>query len=150
MTSKTLIRLVDRTEYEDQVAVFEWAKLNERKWPCLNLLFGSLMGIDLPPRLLNKAAKSGMKAGKPDINLPVPIGGCCGLWIELKKSAGKKPTHEQELTLEALAAVGNVAYACKGSAPAIYILEQYLTGKIIRLNPPICKPWEPTQPLFRR
>ena len=87
---------VERSEFEDQVAVFEWAALHEWRWPCLALLFGSIMGVHLPPKYLNKCLKAGMKKGKPDINLPFPMGGYIGLWIELKKSDGKKPRKEQE------------------------------------------------------
>ncbi len=135
---------LDRSEYKDQVAVFEWAARNEPKWPCLVLLFGSLMGISLPVRLLNKAKKAGMKTGKPDINLPVPIGGSCGLWIELKRLYGKTPTPQQVDTLVRLSAVGNATYSCKGSAAAIQVLESYLNGKLIRIRPPICEEFDPT------
>ncbi len=119
-----------RAEYQEQCAVFEWAAGMEHKWPCLKLLFGSLMGTKLPPKYLNKAKKAGMKTGKPDINLPVPMGGFCGLWIELKRIKGKKPTDEQEVMLKNLAIVGNAVYLANGSAAAIRTIKQYLEGKI--------------------
>jgi hypothetical protein len=123
------------------LAVFEWSALHEHRWPCLKLLFGSLMGIDLPSRLLNKALKAGMKPGKPDINLAVPIGGYCGLWIEPEKGGGRKPPENQEMTLRNLAAVGNAVYACKGSVAAIRVIEDYLKGKMNRK-----KPWDGFDP----
>ena len=61
-----------RSEYEDQVAVFQWAAINQHRWPCLELLYGSLMGIHLPLKYLNKAKKAGMKKNKPDINYLYP------------------------------------------------------------------------------
>ena len=136
-----------RSEYQDQVAVFEWSAAHEYRWPCLALLFGSLMGTKLPPKYLNKAIKAGMKKGKPDINLPVTMGGYCGLWIELKKKGGEKPREDQEKTLKMLAVAGNAVYVCKGSAAAIRVIEDYLKGKISRK-----KPWEefdPTQHLLK-
>ena len=54
-----------RSEYEDQVAVFQWAAINEYRWPCLKLLYGSLMGIHVPIKLLNKAKKAGGKNALP-------------------------------------------------------------------------------------
>jgi len=135
----------DRPEYEDQVAVFEWAAGMEYKWPCLKLLFGSLMGVKLPPKLLNKYQKAGMKKGKPDINLPVPMGGYCGLWIELKRKGGDKPKGKQEETLKNLAIVGNSAHACWGSANAIKVIKQYLEGKIVKEK---TAPFNPTASLF--
>ena len=138
---------LERSEYEDQVAVFEWAALNEYRWPCLALLFGSLMGAKLPPKYLNKYIKAGMKKGKPDIHLPVPIGGHCGLWIELKRKGERLPTGEQHKMLINLEAVGNAVYACRGSQAAINVLVDYLTGKIRRSKPPICESFDPTTKL---
>jgi hypothetical protein len=136
-----------RSEYEDQAAVFQWAAINEHRWPCLKLLYGSLMGIHVPIKLLNKAKKAGMKKGKPDISLPVPMGGYCGLWIELKRLGGKNPTKEQVKNLTLLGLVGNAAYACHGSDAAIEVLESYLAGRIRRSQPPYTQQWDPTKPL---
>ena len=75
------------------------------------------------------------------------MGGYCGLWIELKKMGGEKPSMDQEKTLKMLAVVGNAVYVCKGSAAAIRVIEDYLKGKISRK-----KPWEefdPTQQLLK-
>lgn len=139
------MNLLGRPEYEDQAAVFEWAAGMEYKWPCLKLLFGSLMGVKLPPKYLNKYKKAGMKAGKPDINFPVPMGGFCGLWIELKRIGGDKPTDEQDLTLKNLAIVGNAAYVCYGSTAAIRTITRYLEGKITREKTAV---FNPTASLF--
>jgi hypothetical protein len=137
-----------RAEYLEQVAVFEWAARMEYKWPCLKLLFGSLMGVKLSPKYLNKCKKAGMKKGKPDINLPVPMGGYCGLWIELKRIDGDFPKDgdDQDLMLKNLFIVGNSTHICKGSKNAIWIIEQYLKGKIRVKNKRA--PFNPTAPLF--
>ena len=142
------MKLPARPEYEDQVAIFEWAAGMEFTWPCLKLLFGSLMGAKLPPKYLNKYKKAGMKTGKPDINLPVPMGGYCGLWIELKRIDGKPPKKgsEQDIMLKNLAIVGNAVYACKGSAAAIRIIDDYLEGKIVMEKERA--PFNPTASLF--
>lgn len=137
-----------RSEYEDQVAVFQWAAINEHRWPCLELLYGSLMGIPLPLKYLNKAKKAGMKKNKPDINLPVPIGGFCGLWIELKRKGGPAPTKGQQEMLTKLGAVGNAVFCCKGSESAIKVIKAYLSGKIQRLHPPVTKQWQANQKLL--
>ncbi len=118
-------------EYDAQVAVFEWAALYQNQYPCLDLLFGSLMGVRLPPKLLNKHKKAGMKKGKPDINLPVARGGFIGLWIELK-APGNDVTPDQERILRRLAEEGNAAYRCTGAAATIKIIEAYVNGEIRR------------------
>jgi hypothetical protein len=122
---------INRPEYEDQVAVFEWAAINEHRWPFLKLLFGSLMGVKLPPGQLNKAKKAGMKKGKPDINLPVPKGGYCGLWIELKSMTDTKgASPEQMEMLRLLARAGNCCCVRKGSERAIRTIKAYVKGEI--------------------
>jgi hypothetical protein len=126
-----------RSEYEEQVAVFEWAKMNEHLYPCLELLFGSLMGVHLSPKLLNKVTKAGMKKGKPDINLPVSRGGFHGLWIELK-IPGNGLSPDQEKMCRHLAAEGNAVYKCVGAASTTRIIEAYVKGEIkatMKLDP---------------
>ena len=115
-----------RSEYQEQCTVFKWAKLNEYRYPCLKLLFGSMMGLKTPYAQLNKAKKAGMKAGKPDINLPVGRGGYCGLWIELKRKKGGKLTPAQDNMLKLLADHGNYVHVCRGADAAIRVIETYL------------------------
>jgi len=124
---------MSRSEYDAQVAIFEWAALYQNQYPDLWLLHGSIMGgTDISPRILNKFRKAGMKKGKPDINLPVPRGGYCGLWIELKRQGGPNPTQEQREWLVRLAQAGHYCVCCKGSDAAISIIKQYITGQIVK------------------
>lgn len=72
-----------------------------------------------------KLKQEGVKAGVPDLVLPVSRGGYHGLYIELK--VGKnKPTKEQKEWLEALKQEGYYATWCVGSEAAIKIIEEYL------------------------
>ena len=130
MRKKPIDILKARSEYEDQCAIFEWAALNEYRFPELKLLFGSLMGVRLPYKLLNKHKKAGMKKGKPDIHLPVARGGYIGLWIELKSLTGKKPDDTQMEMLRLLNYYDHATYWRKGSDAAIKLIKDYLQGKI--------------------
>lgn len=122
-----------RSEYDEQVAIFAWAILNEYKYPCLDMLHGSIMGgTGIKPALLNKLKKAGMKKGKPDINLPVARGGYIGLWIELKRRGGPDPTEDQIRWLIRLAEEGHFCVCCKGSDAAIRTIKRYVDGKIIK------------------
>jgi hypothetical protein len=122
-----------RSEYNEQVMIFEWARLYELQYPDLFLLHGSIMGgTGISLAILNKFKKAGMKKGKPDINLPVARGGYIGLWIELKRRGGPNPSDDQETWLRALAGAGHYAVCCKGSDAAISIIKSYLTGKILK------------------
>ena len=97
-----------------------------KKYPELKILFGSLMGNKMSFGQLNKASKAGMRKGKPDINLPVPRSGYCGLWIELKRKKGGKVTLEQDEMLRLLASYNNAVFVCKGAVAAIRVIEDYL------------------------
>jgi hypothetical protein len=57
-----------RSEYDEQVAVFEWALLNENRFPELKLMTGSLNGVRLTIGQAVKAKKTGLKPGFPDIS----------------------------------------------------------------------------------
>jgi hypothetical protein len=118
---------LDRSEYEEQKAIFEWAKRNEKKHPELKLLFGSLMGVNVSKAQAGMAKIAGVKAGKPDIHLPVAKNGFCGLWIELKRKDGGRVSIEQDEMLRLLAAYQNAAFVCHGADAAIMVIEKYLS-----------------------
>ena len=122
-----------RSEYSEQVAVFLWAMMYEKMYPDLWLMSGSIMGgTKVPFKILAKWKKSGMKKGKPDIQLPVARGGFIGLWIELKVRGGKNPSPDQVTYLTRLSEAGHCCYCCKGSDAAIEIIKRYVNGKIIK------------------
>ena len=126
----------NRSEYEDQVAIFQWAGLVEYQYPELNLLNGSIMGgTGIKPAILNKLKKAGMKKGKPDINLPIARGGYIGLWIELKRQGGPDPSKDQIKWLMRLDQAGHLAVCCKGSEAAIRMIQAYIDGKLIKGQP---------------
>lgn len=76
-------------ESEMQIALFDWAKLQEKKYPELKLLHhipnGGKRNITTAVRL----KREGVKAGVPDVFLPVARKGYHGLYIELKAGKGK-------------------------------------------------------------
>ena len=120
-----------RSEYDEQVAVFQWAALHENQYPDLFLLTGSIMGgTKILPGILNKMQKAGMKKGKPDIHLPIARGGYIGLWIELKRRGGPGPSDDQIRWLIRLGQAGHLAVCCKGSDAAIRVILQYVSGKL--------------------
>ena len=73
-------------EYDDQVTVFEWAKLC--KLDGIEWLFATLNGVRLSIGAARKAKRAGMKAGVPDMVLPVRRGGYSGFFCELKREKG--------------------------------------------------------------
>lgn len=136
----TRANLSDRSEYQEQVAVFSWAKAAESSYPELKMLVGSLNGVRLTVGSAVKAAKAGLKRGYPDLSMDVPrslnlgrdssFGGgvrmYCGLRIELKRRNGGKLAPEQVRWIELLRANSYRAVVCRGSDEAISEIKSYL------------------------
>lgn len=113
------------TESAEQQALFAWAALQACKYPELRLLFHVPNG---GKRSISEAVRfkaEGVKAGVPDLFLPVARGGFHGLFIELKASRGKVSALQNEW-LTALAGQGYRAEICFGSEEARGVLTGYL------------------------
>lgn len=74
---------------------------------------------------------SGVEAGVPDLLLfdPPPIGGSCGVALELKRREGGRTSEKQKRWLRELEARGWVALVCHGAAEAIRELERLGYGR---------------------
>lgn len=113
------------TESEEQMCIFRWAEHMEQEKPELKLLYHVPNGGKRDIKTAKRLKVEGVKAGVPDIVLPVARGGYHGLYIELK--VGKnKPTHEQKEWLKRLEIEGYYTTWCIGSKQAIEIIENYL------------------------
>lgn len=75
----------------------------------------------------------GVKRGVPDIFLPLPLNGKCGLYIELKRANGKQSnlTAEQKEFQKYALGVGYAHAVCFGYMQAINCLTWYLTGSAV-------------------
>ena len=82
------------SEEQEQVALFKWAKLQENVYPALRLLYHIPNGGKRDKVTAARLKAAGVKAGVPDICLPVPAGGCNGLYIEMKYG-NSKPSPER-------------------------------------------------------
>ena len=115
-------------EYDEQKVIFEWAFLQQTRYPELKYMHASLSGVKLPIGLAMKCKRAGMKRGVPDIDLPAKRGEYSGLNIELK--IGKnKPSKEQIETIEFLNSQGRYACVCYGAREAIDKIIWYLEMK---------------------
>ena len=115
------------TEEQEQAAVFEWITLMRNQFPELDLCFhipnGGLRSVTEAVRF----KRTGVKAGVPDLFLPVPRGGFHGLFIELKRRKGGRVSDEQKAWIEALEKQMYRAVVCNGSEEACDMLYKYLT-----------------------
>jgi len=121
---------VDR-EHAEQKALVTWAKYESGRVPELALLFAIPNGGHRNKATAGKLKAEGVKAGVPDLCLPVPCGKYHGLFIELKAKGGR-PTELQVEWARALTAQGYCFCFCVGWEKAKCAIESYL-----RYGPPL-------------
>jgi hypothetical protein len=118
------------TEAQEQVALFQWARMNRGKYPALDLLHAIPNGGSRNPIEARHLKEQGVKPGVPDICLPVPSAHHTALYIELKRRKGGRVSDEQRGWIAALNRVGCRAVVCKGWEEAKAEIERYLGGRI--------------------
>ncbi len=116
-----------RNQYEakDQEAIFAWAKIRESVYPELKLLHHIPNGGSRNKIEGANLKRQGVKAGVPDIYLPVPRGKYHGLYIELKHGKNKLSDLQREW-LAWLNDQGYLALCIHGWEDAIKSIENYL------------------------
>ncbi|MBQ6519105.1 MAG: VRR-NUC domain-containing protein, partial [Anaerolineaceae bacterium] len=108
------------TESEEQCLLFEWAEMSLAKYPELALLFHVPNGSSKSKFQAVKFKREGLKAGVPDLCLPVARQGYHALYIEMKRTEGGRLSDAQKWWLENLQKQGNKAVVCKGFEEAEY------------------------------
>jgi hypothetical protein len=116
------------SESIEQQCLFRWAQFMSREHPELDLMFHIPNGGKRDLMTAVKLKAEGVKAGVPDIHLPVARGEYHGLFIEMKKLRGGKTTEEQDYWLKALTDQGYKAIVCKGWEEASKAILNYLEG----------------------
>lgn len=114
------------TESEEQCLLFEWAEMSLAKYPELALLFHVPNGSSKSKFQAVKFKREGLKAGVPDLCLPVARQGYHALYIEMKRTEGGRLSDAQKWWLENLQKQGNKAVVCKGFEEAVSVIEDYL------------------------
>ena len=116
------------TEAQEQKALFEWARMQEGRYPALALLYHIPNGGSRNPIEAHNLKEQGVRAGVPDICLPVPSLHHTALYIELKRRNGGRVSDAQRGWIAALNRVGNRAVVCRGWEEARDIILDYLKG----------------------
>ena len=113
------------SEAQEQATVIEWALYNQNRYPELKLLHHIPNGGRRDARTGAMMKRQGVKAGVPDLHLPVSRGKYHSLYIEMKTDKGR-PTETQKEWLDALNAEGNMAVICHSAEEAIAVIKLYL------------------------
>ena len=114
-----------QSEHLTQAAYFQWARMH----PEARRAYAIPNGGQRNKIVAAKLKQEGVRKGVLDIHLPMPRGGCHGLWIEMKHG-NNDLTPEQQAEAEQLAKDGYAVFACWGAIVAIELTQQYLDGKI--------------------
>ena len=114
-------------EDAEQIALFQWAAMQSAKFPELQLMFHIPNGGKRNAQEAARFKQMGVKAGVPDLFLPVARGGFHGLWIELKSPKGRTSA-SQETFLEELRNQGYKTAVCFGWEMAAREIKEYIGG----------------------
>ena len=119
---------MNHPESQEQQALFDWAEYARAKHPELDLLYNIPNGGKRDKLEAVRLKREGVKAGVPDLCLPVARGGYHGLYIELK--AGKNTASPlQRQWIAALSREGYAAAVCTGWEQAAEVIGDYLGMK---------------------
>lgn len=114
-------------EHDHQVALFNWAKLAEGRYPDLALLFAIPNGGKRDVRVAMRMKAEGVRAGVPDLMLSVARNGYHGLFVEMKIKPNRI-SQEQNAWLAALSEQGYATSVCWSWDEAREVIEAYLGG----------------------
>lgn len=117
-----------RSEDTEQISVIQWVQYQIPHHPELNLLHHCPNGGSRNRLEAAKLKQMGVRAGVPDLHLPIPKGIYSGLYIEMKYGDGRIEKSQREFLKEA-AQYGNYCAVCYGAEEAINIIAQYINLK---------------------
>ena len=108
-------------ECDEQVALAQWLDWSRIPY------FAIPNGGDRHPAVAAKLKAEGVKAGVPDLFLPIPRGAHHGLFVEMKRQRGGKLSDDQKDWIIKLQAQGYEVKVCAGFEAAKAAIEEYLS-----------------------
>ena len=115
----------DASEHAHQATLIAWF---DKEYPEIGKRLLAIPNGGLRNKTVAMKLKlEGVRPGVPDIFLPVPNWGFCGLFIEMKRLKGN-PSPEQKDWIEFLNSQGYHAEVANGCEKAKAIIKDYLTG----------------------
>lgn len=136
MATKLKLKEFYPSEHDEQCVVVSWAAemVQWKKYPELALLYAVPNGVRYAgsdkqrAQWAAKMKAEGLKAGCPDLCLPIPRHSFGALYIEMKSTDPSASTTDlQEWWIDQLTIAGNHACVCRGAKEAINKLVWYLT-----------------------
>lgn len=128
-SSSGAAKLAGPSEDTIQAQVIRWATLQAGVYPELARLFHVPNGGQRHAAVAAKLKGQGVKAGVPDLFLPVPRYGRPGLWIEMKTATGTLSKAQKDWG-EFLEGAGYRVEVCRSFDQARIVLLDYLNPKV--------------------
>ena len=116
---------MQHNEDNEQAALFRWMAFERGAHPEIDMLYHIPNGGRRDSREAARLKRQGVRAGVPDLCLPVPRGGYGALYIELKVKGGRL-SENQKAWMERLRRCGNKAVVCFGWEEAAGAIREYL------------------------
>lgn len=114
------------SEAQEQCALFAWAATMMRVHPSLAFLYAIPNGGKRNAREAAHLKRQGVKAGVPDVCLPVPRAQYGALYMELKAKDGLVSDKQADWVV-GLQKLGNAVYVCYGWDEARQEILNYLS-----------------------
>ena len=114
------------TEHAEQVALIRWVAHAAPTQPELGWLFAIPNGGHRHRLVAAKLRAEGVRAGVPDLYLPVARGRWHGLFVEMKRRRGGQLSAEQKIWTQALVEQGYQVRVCAGWEAARDAILAYL------------------------
>ena len=112
-------------EGDEQAKLFNWIAFMKCRYPELDMLYHIPNGGSRNIKEAANLKRQGVRAGVPDLCLPVPSGKYHGLYIEMKYGKNK-PTNNQREWLSKLKEQGYAVSVCYGWEEATKVICKYL------------------------
>lgn len=122
-------RLSDESGHQE--TIIEWCSWNIQKYPELDLLYHVPNGGKRDKATAIALKRQGVKAGVPDLVLPVARCGYHGLYIELKAPGGSAQKTQREY-IKHLRQQGYLAVICYGWQESVQLISNYLDGQLLK------------------
>ena len=116
-------------EEEEQKALINYCNYMASKYSGLDLIYAIPNGGSRNSIEARNLKLTGVKAGVPDLFLPVARKGKHGLYIEMKRREGGRLSNNQKWWLEKLSKQGYETAVCKGLDEAISVIELYYSDE---------------------
>lgn len=119
------------TEHDEQVVVIQWWRTAHGLYRLPEFALyavpnGSFLGSGY--MTAGRLRTEGVRRGVPDLMLAAPTPAFAGLYVELKRIGGDKPSPEQEAFIAYLLSAGYSASVHYGATSAIKEIEDYLSA----------------------